>query len=33
MTVDPNGAIAGAAEGGASEVLVADAHDGTLNPI
>jgi D-amino peptidase len=31
MTADANAAIAGAYEGGASEVLVADAHDGMLN--
>ena len=31
MTADANAAIAGAFEGGATEVLVADAHDGMLN--
>jgi D-amino peptidase len=31
MTADANAAIAGACEGGATEVLVADAHDGMLN--
>jgi D-amino peptidase len=31
MTADANAAIAGAFEGGATEVVVADAHDGMLN--
>jgi D-amino peptidase len=31
MTQDANAAIAGAFEGGATQVLVADAHDGMLN--
>lgn len=31
MTADANAAIEGAYEGGASEVIVADAHDGMLN--
>jgi D-amino peptidase len=31
MTADANAAIAGAFEGGATEVLLADAHDGMLN--
>jgi len=31
MTADANAAIAGAYEGGATEILVADAHDGMLN--
>jgi D-amino peptidase len=31
MTADANAAIAGAFEGGATKVLVADAHDGMLN--
>jgi D-amino peptidase len=31
MTEDANAAIRGACEGGATEVLVADAHDGMLN--
>jgi D-amino peptidase len=31
MTADANAAVAGACEGGATEVLVADAHDGMLN--
>jgi D-amino peptidase len=31
MTADANAAIAGAFDGGATEVLVADAHDGMLN--
>lgn len=33
MTADANAAIAGACAGGATEVLVADAHDGMLNLI
>ena len=33
MTADANAAIAGACDGGATEVLVADAHDGMLNLI
>jgi D-amino peptidase len=33
MTADANAAIEGAFEGGASEVVVADAHDGMLNLI
>jgi D-amino peptidase len=33
MTADANAAIAGACEAGATEVLVADAHDGMLNLI
>jgi D-amino peptidase len=33
MTADANAAIAGACEAGASEVVVADAHDGMLNLI
>jgi D-amino peptidase len=33
MTADANAAIGGAFEGGATEVLVADAHDGMLNLI
>jgi D-amino peptidase len=33
MTADANAAIRGAFEGGATEVLVADAHDGMLNLI
>ena len=33
MTADANAAISGAFEGGATEVLVADAHDGMLNVI
>src|SRR5215208_4932360 len=33
MTGDANAAISGAFEGGATEVLVADAHDGMLNLI
>jgi D-amino peptidase len=31
MTADANAAIAGACEGGATEIVVADAHDGMLN--
>src|SRR5438067_7405332 len=31
MTADANAAIQGAAEGGATEIVVADAHDGMLN--
>jgi D-amino peptidase len=31
MTADANAAIAGAFEGGATQVVVADAHDGMLN--
>jgi D-amino peptidase len=31
MTADANAAIAGACEAGATEILVADAHDGMLN--
>ncbi|HEY3058492.1 MAG TPA: M55 family metallopeptidase [Chloroflexota bacterium] len=31
MTADANAAIAGAFDGGATEVVVADAHDGMLN--
>jgi hypothetical protein len=31
MTADANAAIQGAAEGGATEIRVADAHDGMLN--
>ena len=31
MTADANAAIAGACAAGATEVLVADAHDGMLN--
>ena len=33
MTADANASIAGAFDGGATEVLVADAHDGMLNLI
>jgi D-amino peptidase len=33
MTADANAAIAGACEAGATEVVVADAHDGMLNLI
>jgi D-amino peptidase len=33
MTADANAAIAGACDAGATEVLVADAHDGMLNLI
>jgi D-amino peptidase len=33
MTADANAAIAGACEAGATEILVADAHDGMLNLI
>jgi D-amino peptidase len=33
MTADANAAIVGAFDGGATEVLVADAHDGMLNLI
>jgi D-amino peptidase len=33
MTADANAAIAGACEGGATEILVADAHNGMLNLI
>jgi D-amino peptidase len=33
MTADANAAIAGACDAGATEILVADAHDGMLNLI
>jgi D-amino peptidase len=33
MTADANAAIAGACDGGATDILVADAHDGMLNLI
>ena len=33
MTADANAAIRGAIEGGATEIIVADAHDGMLNLI
>ena len=33
MTADANAAISGALEGGATEIVVADAHDGMLNLI
>jgi D-amino peptidase len=33
MTADANAAIQGAVEGGATEIIVADAHDGMLNLI
>ena len=33
MTADANAAIAGAFAGGATDMLIADAHDGMLNLI